>query len=66
MAHKFQHRFPEMREIVEHKIFDMRDDVGGTWLANHYPGVQCDVPAHIYVRDPTNCQVAHRFALSES
>jgi NAD(P)-binding Rossmann-like domain len=49
MAHKFQHRFPEMREIVEHKIFDMRDDVGGTWLANHYPGVQCDVPAHIYV-----------------
>jgi hypothetical protein len=49
MAHKFQHRFPEMRDIVEHKIFDMRDDVGGTWLANHYPGVQCDVPAHIYV-----------------
>lgn len=50
MAHKFQHRFPEMKDIVEHKIFDMRDDVGGTWLANHYPGVQCDVPAHIYVR----------------
>lgn len=49
MAHKFQHRFPEMRKIVEHKIFEMRSDVGGTWLANHYPGVQCDVPAHIYV-----------------
>jgi hypothetical protein len=49
MAHKFQHRFPEMRDIVEHKIFDMRSDIGGTWLANHYPGVQCDVPAHIYV-----------------
>jgi len=50
MAHKFQHRFPIMRSIVEHKIFEARDDVGGTWLANHYPGVQCDVPAHIYVR----------------
>lgn len=49
MAHKFQHRFPEMREIVEHTIFEARADVGGTWLANHYPGVQCDVPAHIYV-----------------
>lgn len=49
MAHKFQHRFPEMRDIVEHTIFEARSDVGGTWLANHYPGVQCDVPAHIYV-----------------
>jgi hypothetical protein len=49
IAHKLQHRFPEMRDIVEHKIFEMRSDVGGTWLANHYPGVQCDVPAHIYV-----------------
>jgi hypothetical protein len=51
MAHKFQHRFPEMREIVEHVIFEARSDVGGTWLANDYPGVQCDVPAHIYVRN---------------
>ncbi|KPM42343.1 hypothetical protein AK830_g4202 [Neonectria ditissima] len=48
MAHKFQHRFPEMREIVDHTIFEARSDVGGTWLANDYPGVQCDVPAHIY------------------
>lgn len=49
MAHKFQHRFPDMRDIVDHTIFEARSDVGGTWLANHYPGVQCDVPAHIYV-----------------
>ncbi|SPO01644.1 related to monooxigenase [Cephalotrichum gorgonifer] len=48
MAHKFQHRFPEMRDIVDHTIFEARADVGGTWLANNYPGVQCDVPAHIY------------------
>ena len=52
LAHKFQHRFPEMQDIVEHKIFEARKDVGGTWLANDYPGVQCDVPAHIYVSIP--------------
>ena len=49
MAHKFQHRFPELRDIIEHKIFEARGDVGGTWLVNTYPGVQCDVPSHIYV-----------------
>lgn len=54
MAHKFQHRFPAMRNIVEHTMFEARGDVGGTWLANHYPGVQCDVPAHIYVSN--DCQ----------
>ncbi|KAI1869803.1 uncharacterized protein JN550_005784 [Neoarthrinium moseri] len=48
MAHKFQHRFPEMQDIVEHTIFEALHDVGGTWLVNDYPGVQCDVPAHIY------------------
>ncbi|KAM3419577.1 hypothetical protein BST61_g2916 [Cercospora zeina] len=48
MAHKFQHRFPEMRDIVEHTIFEAHHEVGGTWLVNNYPGVQCDVPAHIY------------------
>ena len=31
MAHKFQHRFPDMRDIVEHAIFEARSDVGGTW-----------------------------------
>ena len=49
IAHKFQHRFPELQEIVDHKIFEARKDIGGTWLVNTYPGVQCDVPAHIYV-----------------
>lgn len=49
MAHKFQHRFPDMQDIVEHTIFEARSEVGGTWYVNNYPGVQCDVPAHIYV-----------------
>jgi cation diffusion facilitator CzcD-associated flavoprotein CzcO len=48
MAHKFQHRFPEMSEMVDHTIFESHSEVGGTWLVNDYPGVQCDVPAHIY------------------
>jgi cation diffusion facilitator CzcD-associated flavoprotein CzcO len=25
-----------------------QNNVGGTWLANHYPGLSCDVPIHIY------------------
>jgi hypothetical protein len=48
IAHKIQHRFPELQEFVQHTIYEARSDVGGTWLINHYPGVQCDVPAHIY------------------
>ena len=49
MAHKFQHRFPEMQEFVEHTILERHAELGGTWLVNTYPGVQCDVPSHIYV-----------------
>lgn len=48
-AHKLQHQYPELQQLVNHKIFEARDDIGGTWLVNRYPGVQCDVPAHIYV-----------------
>lgn len=29
-------------------IFEAADDVGGTWRANRYPGVACDVPAILY------------------
>jgi cation diffusion facilitator CzcD-associated flavoprotein CzcO len=49
MAHKFQHRFPEMQDYLEHTIYEGRKEMGGTWLVNSYPGVQCDVPSHIYV-----------------
>lgn len=49
VAQKFQHRYPELQDIIEHKIFEARSDIGGTWLVNTYPGVQCDVPSHIYV-----------------
>ncbi len=29
-------------------VYDARDEVGGTWSANRYPGVACDAPSHIY------------------
>lgn len=49
LAHKLQHEQPDLQEFVDHTIFELQDDVGGTWAVNTYPGVQCDVPAHIYV-----------------
>lgn len=53
-AHKLQHQYLEFQDLLTHQILEARDDVGGTWLVNRYPGVQCDVPAHIYVRVPTS------------
>ena len=29
-------------------ILEKADKVGGTWRENTYPGVGCDVPAHMY------------------
>lgn len=48
-AYKLQHEQPEFQDLVDHTILEARADLGGTWLVNRYPGVQCDVPAHIYV-----------------
>ncbi|CEP14896.1 hypothetical protein [Parasitella parasitica] len=31
------------------KLFEMADDIGGTWKQNTYPGCSCDLPSHIYV-----------------
>ncbi|KAF2399339.1 FAD/NAD(P)-binding domain-containing protein [Trichodelitschia bisporula] len=33
---------------IELTIFDKNADVGGTWFENIYPGVRCDIPAHVY------------------
>ena len=50
LAQKLQHKYAEeMGEIVDHTIYESKDQVGGTWIANTYPGVMCDVPAMIYV-----------------
>lgn len=51
LAHKIQHEHvKEMSEIIDHVIYEAMDQIGGTWVANTYPGVQCDVPSAIYVR----------------
>jgi len=34
--------------FIDLAIYDKNEDVGGTWLENRYPGVACDVPAHVY------------------
>ena len=47
-AHKFQHEQPDLQDFIDHTIFEANDGVGGTWKVNTYPGVQNDVPGHLY------------------
>lgn len=55
-AYKLQHEHKLTEEgidgrdgpLVEHAIYEANGDIGGTWLVNTYPGVACDVPAHVY------------------
>jgi len=37
MAHKFQHRFPEMESYVQNTIFEGRKELGGTWVKTLKP-----------------------------
>ncbi|PWY77689.1 flavin-binding monooxygenase [Aspergillus eucalypticola CBS 122712] len=30
------------------RIYEKNSGVGGTWFENTYPGVRCDIPAHVY------------------
>lgn len=48
LAHKLRYQHASVGELVDNTIYESRPQVGGTWLVNNYPGVQCDVPAHIY------------------
>jgi cation diffusion facilitator CzcD-associated flavoprotein CzcO len=47
LAHKLQHS-PALSTLLSHTIYEANPRIGGTWLVNTYPGVACDVPAHIY------------------
>eukprot|EP00116_Pleurobrachia_bachei_P003444 sb/3463706/ len=40
------HTFKELG--IKYHIVEKRDEVGGTWFDNHYPGVGCDVKSHLY------------------
>ncbi|KAI0136204.1 hypothetical protein BJ170DRAFT_698949 [Xylariales sp. AK1849] len=48
---------------IELTIFEKNADVGGTWFENVYPGVRCDVPAHVYQTSfEPNTQWSEQFA----
>jgi cation diffusion facilitator CzcD-associated flavoprotein CzcO len=34
--------------ITDIVVFEKKDEIGGTWRENTYPGVACDVPSHMY------------------
>ncbi|KAM0721068.1 hypothetical protein Q7P37_003354 [Cladosporium fusiforme] len=39
---------PKKVPNIKLTILEKNNDLGGTWLENIYPGVRCDVPAHVY------------------
>lgn len=38
----------QRRGIGPFRLFEKASDVGGTWRDNVYPGVECDIPSHLY------------------
>ncbi|KPI37641.1 putative sterigmatocystin biosynthesis monooxygenase stcW [Cyphellophora attinorum] len=50
LAHRLQHTHATspFAAHITHTIIESKSESGGTWVANTYPGVQCDVPSHIY------------------
>ena len=49
--------------ITDITILEKADRLGGTWRENTYPGVACDVPAHMYTYSfRGNPEWNHRFA----
>ncbi len=47
-------------------ILEKKDKLGGTWRENTYPGVACDVPAHMYTYSfEPNPNWSHRFAYGD-
>ena len=49
--------------ITDVTILEKADKVGGTWRENTYPGVACDIPAHMYTYAfEGNPEWGHRFA----
>ncbi|KAJ5820942.1 uncharacterized protein N7525_010226 [Penicillium rubens] len=47
LAYKLKYEF-KLRDAVDLVIYEKNHDIGGTWLENTYPGVACDIPAHVY------------------
>jgi 4-hydroxyacetophenone monooxygenase len=39
----------QLREAgIPYTVYEKNDDIGGTWLENHYPGAGVDTPSHFY------------------
>ncbi|KAF8807916.1 FAD/NAD(P)-binding domain-containing protein [Phlegmacium glaucopus] len=41
-------RFRQRVQNLDLTIYDSNAGVGGTWFANKYPGLRCDIPSHSY------------------
>jgi cation diffusion facilitator CzcD-associated flavoprotein CzcO len=49
--------------ITDLTILEKSDRLGGTWRENTYPGVACDIPAHMYTYSfEPNPEWSHRYA----
>jgi cation diffusion facilitator CzcD-associated flavoprotein CzcO len=42
-------RLPQRIPNLSLTIYEKNPEIGGTWYENRYPGVACDVPAHVYI-----------------
>ncbi len=50
--------------IDSYTVYEKAASVGGTWRDNTYPGLSCDVPAHMYTYSfESNPDFSHRFAM---
>ncbi|MDH3706250.1 MAG: NAD(P)/FAD-dependent oxidoreductase [Acidimicrobiia bacterium] len=51
------------RGHTDFTIYEKASSLGGTWRENTYPGIACDVPAHLYTYSfAPNPEFTHRFA----
>ncbi|MGI9600901.1 MAG: flavin-containing monooxygenase [Acidimicrobiales bacterium] len=51
------------RGCTDFTIYEKASTFGGTWRENTYPGIACDVPAHLYSYSfAPNPEFTHRFA----
>jgi len=49
--------------VTDVVIYEKGNRIGGTWRDNHYPGLACDVPAHMYTYSfEPNPDYSHRYA----
>ena len=48
--------------VEDFVVLERRDDVGGTWQANTYPGAACDVPSRLYSFSFASYDWSHSFS----